>query len=95
MRYGNDPQHRHHRPTVAAFGWGNRHGLHPLLHIHDHLLAIGFITPPLGLNLFVESGVSGEPVLPIVRKAVGFANAMLAATVLLMLIPALSLWLIG
>ena len=24
------------------------------------LLGIGFITPPLGLNLFVVSGVSGE-----------------------------------
>ena len=40
------------------------------------------------------SGVSGEPVLPIARKAVGFAIAMLAVAVLLMLIPALSLWLI-
>ena len=58
-------------------------------------LGIGFITPPLGLNLFVVSGVSGEQVLPIARKAVGFAIAMLAVAVLLMLIPALSLWLIG
>ncbi len=58
-------------------------------------LGIGFITPPLGLNLFVVSGVSGESVLPIARRAVGFAIAMLAVAVLLMLIPALSLWLIG
>ena len=57
-------------------------------------LGIGFITPPLGLNLFVVSGVSGEPVLPIARRAVGFAVAMLAVAILLMLIPALSLWLI-
>ena len=58
-------------------------------------LGLGFITPPLGLNLFVVSGVSGEQVLPIARKAVGLAIAMLAVAVLLMLIPALSLWLIG
>lgn len=57
-------------------------------------LGIGFITPPLGLNLIVVSGVSGEPALPIARRAVGFAVAMLAVAILLMLIPALSLWLI-
>jgi len=57
-------------------------------------LGIGFITPPLGLNLFVVSGVTGTPVLPISRRAVGFVIAMLVVVILLALIPALSLWLI-
>ena len=57
-------------------------------------LGIGFITPPLGLNLFVVSGVTGTPVLALSRHAVSFVIAMLLVVVLLMLIPALSLWLI-
>ena len=40
-------------------------------------LGIGFITPPLGLNLFVVSGVTGTPVLALSRHAVSFVIAML------------------
>jgi TRAP-type C4-dicarboxylate transport system permease large subunit len=57
-------------------------------------LGIGFITPPLGLNLFVVSGVTGTPVLSISRYAVSFVFTMLLIVIILMLIPALSLWLI-
>jgi len=57
-------------------------------------LGIGFITPPLGLNLFVVSGVTGTPVLSISRFAVIFVFFMLLVVILLMLIPALSLWLL-
>jgi tripartite ATP-independent transporter DctM subunit len=57
-------------------------------------LGIGFITPPLGLNLFVVSGVTGTPVLSISRFAVTFVFFMLLVVILLMLIPALSLWLL-
>lgn len=57
-------------------------------------LGIGFITPPLGLNLFVVSGVTGTPVLSISRYAVYFVFTMLLIVIILMLIPALSLWLI-
>ena len=57
-------------------------------------LGIGFITPPLGLNLFVVSGVTGTPVLSISRYAVSFVLAMLVVVILLMLYPALSLWLL-
>ena len=95
MRYGNDPQHRHPRPAVAAFGSGNRHGLRPLLHIHDHFIGDRFHHPSPGIESVRGAGVSGEQVLPIARKAIGLAIAMLAVAVLLMLIPALLLWLIG
>lgn len=57
-------------------------------------LGIGFITPPLGLNLFVVSGVTGTPVLSISRYAVTFVFFMLLVVILLMFIPALSTWLL-
>jgi C4-dicarboxylate transporter DctM subunit len=57
-------------------------------------LGIGFITPPMGLNLFVVSGVTGEPVLSISRYAVYFVFTMLVVVTILVLVPALSLWLI-
>ena len=55
-------------------------------------LGVGFITPPLGLNLFVLSGLTGEPVLSIARRAVPFVVAMLVVVLLLAFIPQLSLW---
>jgi len=57
-------------------------------------LGIGFITPPLGLNLFIVSGVSGAPVLSISKHAVYFVFSMLVIVFLLMFIPAISLWLL-
>lgn len=57
-------------------------------------LGIGFITPPLGLNLFVVSGVSGAPVLSISRHAIYFVFSMLAVVMVIMLIPAITLWLL-
>ena len=57
-------------------------------------LGIGFITPPLGLNLFVVSGVCGAPVLSISRHAVYYVFSMLFVVLMIMLIPAISLWLL-
>lgn len=57
-------------------------------------LGIGFITPPLGLNLFVISGITGQPVLSIAAKAVPFVLAMLAVALLLAFVPELSLFLV-
>jgi C4-dicarboxylate transporter DctM subunit len=55
-------------------------------------LGVGFITPPLGLNLFVLSGLTGEPVLKIAGRAIPFVAAMLVVVLLLAFIPWLSLW---
>jgi len=55
-------------------------------------LGVGFITPPLGLNLFVLSGLTGENVMAIARQAVPFVLAMLTVVVMLAFIPALSMW---
>ena len=57
-------------------------------------LGVGFITPPMGLNLFVVSGVTRTPVLAISRYAVYFVFSMLIVTAIVMLFPWLSLWLL-
>jgi C4-dicarboxylate transporter DctM subunit len=55
-------------------------------------LGVGFITPPLGLNLFVVSGLTGEPILKVAAKAVPYVFAMAFVVLLLAFIPQLSLW---
>ncbi len=55
-------------------------------------LGVGFITPPLGLNLFVLSGLTGESVLAIARQAVPYVGSMLIVVLLLAFVPALSTW---
>jgi tripartite ATP-independent transporter DctM subunit len=50
-------------------------------------LGVGFITPPLGLNLFVVSGLTGESILKIAKQAVPFVLSMLAVTLLIAFIP--------
>ena len=50
-------------------------------------LGVGFITPPLGLNLFVVSGLTGESILRIARQAVPFVLSMLAVTLLIAFVP--------
>lgn len=57
-------------------------------------LGVGFITPPMGLNLFVVSGITRVPVLAISRHAIYFVFSMLIVTVIIMLVPWLSLWLL-
>ncbi|MGF1733760.1 TRAP transporter large permease [Photobacterium satsumensis] len=57
-------------------------------------LAIGFITPPLGLNLFVGSSVSGISVERLSKAIVPFFVAMLIALMFVIFIPQLSLALI-
>ena len=39
-------------------------------------LGIGFITPPIGLNLFVISGVTGESIMKVARHAAPFVFSM-------------------
>ncbi len=55
-------------------------------------LGVGFITPPLGLNLFVLSGLTGISVLSIAARALPYVVAMLAVVLLLAFIPTLSTW---
>ena len=53
-------------------------------------LGVGFITPPLGLNLFVVAGISGESILKIAARAVPFVLCMLVVVLMIAYIPAIS-----
>lgn len=56
-------------------------------------LAIGFVTPPVGVNLFVASGMTGVEFLTLSKACLPFIGAMLVALLVVTLCPALSLWL--
>lgn len=58
-------------------------------------LEIGMITPPLGLNLFVASGLSGMSVLQVAKAAIPFALVLITGLLLVTYIPAISLFLVG
>jgi TRAP-type C4-dicarboxylate transport system permease large subunit len=53
-------------------------------------LGVGFITPPLGLNLFVVSGITGEPIMKIAARAVPFVLLMLVVVLLIAYVPSIS-----
>ncbi|MEO0623514.1 MAG: TRAP transporter large permease [Pseudomonadota bacterium] len=53
-------------------------------------LGVGFITPPLGLNLFVVSGLTGESILKIAARAVPFVFFMLLVVLLIAYIAPIS-----
>ena len=54
-------------------------------------LGVGFITPPLGLNLFVVSGLTGEGILNIAARAVPFVLFMFIVVLMIAYLPPLSL----
>lgn len=53
--------------------------------------AIGFITPPFGLNLFVASGTTGIPYSKIVPFALMYLSGLLIAWILIAFVPWFSL----
>ena len=54
-------------------------------------LAIGFVTPPIGVNLFVASSLTDVPVMDIARKAMPMICFFLVALLLITFIPAISI----
>lgn len=70
-------------------------GMHP---VHFGImmvvnLAIGFVTPPVGINLYVASSMTKLPVLTIAKKAIPFMVAFLLALAIITFVPQLSLYL--
>lgn len=57
-------------------------------------LAIGFVTPPIGVNLFVASSLTDVPVMAIARKSIIMIALFLVALLLITFIPAISLALV-
>jgi C4-dicarboxylate transporter DctM subunit len=54
-------------------------------------LAIGFVTPPLGANLFMASQVGGIKIELLSRAIIGWIGAMIVALLLITFIPSISL----
>lgn len=57
-------------------------------------LAIGFITPPIGINLFVASSLTDVPVMEIAKKSIPMIICFLIALLLFTFIPSISLMLL-
>ena len=53
-------------------------------------LAVGVLTPPVGLNLYVMSSISGEKIMAIAKHAVGYVVIMILVTLLVAFCPILS-----
>jgi C4-dicarboxylate transporter DctM subunit len=58
-------------------------------------LAIGFVTPPYGVNLFVASGVSKLKIEIISKAALPFLLAMFICLLLIAYIPGISMFLVN
>ncbi|MEM9048670.1 MAG: TRAP transporter large permease [Pseudomonadota bacterium] len=56
-------------------------------------MEIGMITPPVGLNLFVTSGVAGMPVMRVVRAALPWLSILFVFLILVTYVPIISTWL--
>ncbi len=68
-------------------------GMHP---VHFGImmvvnLAIGFVTPPIGVNLFVASSLADIPVMKIAAKAMPMIFYFLLALLLLTFLPGISM----
>lgn len=55
-------------------------------------LEIGYMTPPVGINLFIASQRFGKNILTLFRSAVPFLGIMLIWLLMISYIPALTLW---
>ena len=56
-------------------------------------MEIGMITPPIGLNLFVTSGITGMSLVRVVKAALPFVAVLFLFLILVTYIPAMSTWL--
>ncbi|MFZ5963839.1 TRAP transporter large permease [Thalassococcus sp. BH17M4-6] len=56
-------------------------------------MEIGMLTPPVGLNLFVTSGVAGMSMMRVVKAALPFLAVLFVFLLMVTYIPAISTWL--
>jgi tripartite ATP-independent transporter DctM subunit len=57
-------------------------------------LEIGYLTPPVGLNLFISSLRFEKPVFTVVRATLPYIGILLVALAIITYVPELSLWLV-
>lgn len=77
-------------PIIAAIGVNPVH-FGVLMVVN---LAIGFVTPPVGINLFVASSLTNLPVMEIAKHAIPFIIAFLVALMAITFVPQISLLLL-
>ena len=94
MRDGDDTQHRYPRTDLKPLADNIEMNEIQFCVMMITALGVGFITPPLGLNLFVVSGLTGESVLKIAARAVPFVFFMLLVTLLIAFVPVVSTFLL-
>ena len=58
-------------------------------------LAIGMVTPPVGVNLYVGSGMSNIPILKLAKATIPFLLTFVISLLAITFIPGISLWLVG
>ncbi|MEH6726882.1 MAG: TRAP transporter large permease subunit, partial [Hyphomicrobiales bacterium] len=58
-------------------------------------LAIGFVTPPVGVNIYVASGITKLPVLQICRGLIVPLMLLILGLLVITYWPGLTLWLPG
>jgi len=75
-------------PLMAKFGW-DPIWFGVMMAVN---LAIGTLTPPVALNLYVASHISKAPLEEVSRAAVPFVLALIVALILVTYLPMLSLW---
>ncbi|TDH35007.1 TRAP transporter large permease subunit [Pseudohoeflea suaedae] len=56
-------------------------------------MEIGMITPPIGLNLFVTSGITGMSLVRVVKAAMPFVAVLFLFLILVTYVPVMSTWL--
>ena len=56
-------------------------------------IELALLSPPVGLNLFVMSNVTGRPVAEVLRGTVPFFLLMLVLLLLVTFLPGLTTWL--
>ena len=77
-------------PIVKGFGMTGVHfGVMMVVN-----LAIGYVTPPIGVNLFVASAMTDIPVMEISKKAIPLICMFVIALLLITFVPAISLLLV-
>ena len=76
-------------PTLAGLGIDRVHfGIVLIINME-----IAFLTPPIGLNLFVLSNIAEAPIAETIRGVAPFVALLFCFLLVIMFFPELSLWL--
>lgn len=79
------------QPIMATYGMDTiQFGIIMVLN-----LAIGFVTPPIGVNLFIASRLTEVPVFTIAKKALPLIVLLMIALVLICIFPQISMCLVS